>query len=168
MASDSPPRFSDRPLPPYRHIPGQTPHPIRSPQGHSFRLDGEREAPLADLNRTEAMGSEDFRFGVDLFNERYWWECHEVMEQFWHSSGMGTPAGHMLQAIIQCAAAHLKYAAGQTKGAMKLFVMAEDHVGQAEGNDLGLDLVGLLAETGAFVTGESPDPARLRPTRARG
>ena len=107
------------------------------------------------------MDCEEFLFGIDLFNEGYWWECHEVMEQFWHSSGMGTAAGHVLQAIIQCAAAHLKYATGQTRGALKLFAMAEDHTNQAEGANLGLDLIGLLAETGAFVTGDSPDWARL-------
>jgi len=105
---------------------------------------------------------------MDLFNERYWWECHEVMEQFWHASGMGTAAGHILQAIIQCAAAHLKFATDQPKGAMKLFVMAEDHIYQAGEIDLGLDLVGLLAETGAFVTGDSSTPARLVPADTTG
>ena len=51
---------------------------------------------------------------------------------------------------------------------MKLFVMAEDHVFQAGEIDLGLDLVGLLAETGAFVTGDSSTPARLVPADITG
>ena len=162
MTSESAPRFTDRPMPRYRHVPGETPHPIRSPQGHSYRPGGEEEKSLPDLNYVSGFEHEDFRFGLDLFNEGYWWECHEVFEQFWHASGMGTPAGHVLQAIIQCAAAHLKYATGQTPGAMKLFIMAEDHAHQAEGTNLGLDLIGLLAETGAFITGDSEAPARLR------
>lgn len=162
MASDSSPRFTDRPLPPYRHIPGQTPHPLRSPQGHSYSPDGEPERALPDLNRTAGLDSEEFLFGMDLFNAEYWWECHEVMEQFWHVSGMGTPAGHILQAIIQCAAAHLKFATDQPLGAMKLFVMAEEHIHLAGRINLGLDLIGLLAETGAFVTGDTTVPARIR------
>ena len=161
MPSSTPPRFTDRALPPYRHVPGQTPHPIRSPQGHSYRPDGEEEANLPDLNRTRGADCEEFLYGVDLFNQRYWWECHEVVEQFWHASGMGTPAGHVLQTIIQCAAAHLKFATGNSAGAMKLFVMAEGHMYEAEGRDLGLDMTGLIAETGAFITGDSAVPARL-------
>ena len=39
--------------------------------------------------------------------------------------------------------------------------MAEDHVHQAEGTDLGLDLIGLPAETGAFISGNSTAAARL-------
>jgi uncharacterized protein len=155
-------RFTNRLFPAYRHVPGQTPHPIRSPQGHSYRPNGEEESPQPDLNRTAALDCEEFLFGLDLFNERYWWECHEVMEQFWHASGMGTPAGHILQAVIQCAAAHLKYATAQHGGAKKLFVMAEDHVRQAGEINMGLDLIGMLADTGAFVSGDSADPARLR------
>ncbi len=161
MPTDSHPRFSDRPLPAYRHVPGRTPHPIRDPRGHSYRPAGEAEADLPDLNHTVALDLEEFRYGVDLFNEGYWWECHEVMEQFWHASGMGTAAGHTLQAIIQCAAAHLKAATDQPGGARKLFIMAENHVHQAEGVNLGLDLIGMLADTGAFIFGDTQIPARL-------
>ena len=40
--------MSPRPLPPYTHIPGVTPHPLRDPTGHSYRGD---EAPEADTSR---------------------------------------------------------------------------------------------------------------------
>ena len=39
--------MSPRPLPPYTHIPGVTPHPLRDPAGHSYRGD---EAPEADTS----------------------------------------------------------------------------------------------------------------------
>ncbi|MBI4006737.1 MAG: hypothetical protein HY356_08705 [Gammaproteobacteria bacterium] len=29
-------RYSDRPFPPYRFIPGKTPHPTRDTEGHSY------------------------------------------------------------------------------------------------------------------------------------
>ena len=76
-------------------------------------------------------------------------------------AGRGSPAGHSLQAVIQCAAAHLKILTGNSNGAHLLFANAEQHVAWAEGFDLGLDLVGMLAETGAFVTGNSQNPAVL-------
>jgi hypothetical protein len=165
---DSPDRYSDRPLPPYKHVPGRTPHPIRDPRGHSYCPGDEPELDLPDLNHASGLDDAHFRYGMDLFNEGYWWESHETMEQFWHASGMGTPAGHALQAIIQCAAAHLKTVSGQPGGARKLFITAEDHVHQAEGMHLGLDLIGMLAETGAFVTGDSRVPARLVPSSYSG
>ena len=85
-------------LPAYRHIPGKTAHPTRTPEGHSYRPDPTAQPPLPDLNKTESLSCEHFLFGVDLFNN---------------------------------------------------------------GAHLGLDLIGMLADTGAFVTDNSVDPARL-------
>lgn len=163
MGTESTRRFCNRPLPPYKHIPGQTPHPIRDPAGHSYDPSGELERDLPDLNHSAGLDHPEFLYGIDLFNAGYWWESHEVMEAFWHASGMGTPAAHVLQAIIQCAAAHLKTLTDQDDGAYKLFVMAEDHIHQAEDTNLGLDLIGLLAETGAYITRDSDEPAQLVP-----
>lgn len=163
MGIESTPRFCSRPLPPYKHIPGQTPHPIRDPAGHSYDPSGALERDLPDLNHNAGLDHPEFLYGLDLFNAGYWWESHEVMEAFWHAAGMGTPAAHVLQAIIQCAAAHLKALTDQEEGACKLFEMAEDHIHQAEDTNLGLDLIGLLAETGAYITGDSEKPAQLVP-----
>ncbi len=138
-------------------------HPIRSPQGHSYRPEGEGNKSLPNLNKSKGTDCDDFLYGVDLFNEQYWWEAHEVMEQFWHASGIGTPAGHVLQAIIQCAAAHLKFTTGHSAGALKLFAMAEGHVHMAKAIDLGLNLISLLADTKAFINSDSKVPARISP-----
>ena len=54
-----------RPFPPYRHVPGVTPHPIRDPQGHSYGLEDD-DSPVslpADWRQTE-----DYLYGVDLYN----------------------------------------------------------------------------------------------------
>ena len=107
------------------------------------------------------MNCQTFLYGIDLFNDGYWWECHEAMEGLWHVAGRGSPAGHTLQAVIQCAAAHLKVLTKNFSGARLLFTHAEEHVAWAEGGDLGLDLIGMLAETGAFVTEDSKSPALL-------
>lgn len=118
-------------------------------------------AELPDLNKTNPLSSPQFLYGIDLFNDRYWWECHEAMEGLWHVAGRGSPAGHTLQAVIQCAVAHLKILTGNPQGARLLFANAEKHVSRAEGGDLGLDLIGMLAETGAYITRDSKESAYL-------
>ncbi|PID81709.1 hypothetical protein CSA17_06940 [bacterium DOLJORAL78_65_58] len=167
MAPLPPRRLTDLPLPSYRHIPGETPHPTRSAEGHSYNPGGAQpDLPglpdLPDLNRSAPLACEEFLYGVDLFNGGYWWECHEALEGLWRVAGRGSPAGHVLQAVIMCAVAHLKIIKGNTVGARRLFHNAERHVFEAEKMDLGLDLIGMLAETGAFVFQDSEKPAVLR------
>ena len=151
-------RYSEREFPPYRHVPGMTPHPTRDPEGHSF---GAGTVPLPDLNVDDWRTCETYLFGIDLFNAGYWWEAHEVLEGLWHAAGIGTPAAHVLQAVIQCAAAHLKTATSRPAGARRLFEHAHRHVLWRRDRQLGLDLVGMLADTGAYVTGDTDRPARL-------
>ena len=81
------PRYSARPFPPYRFIPGNNPHPRRHPQGHSF---GCPEPSPEPYRPEDWCQSEDYRFGIDLYNFAYWWECHEVFEGFWHAVGPKT------------------------------------------------------------------------------
>lgn len=151
-------RLTDRPLPEYRHVPGRTPHPTRDPDGHSYL---QAEPRLPSLNTHPWAECGHYLFGVDLFNEGYWWECHEVMEALWHAAGIGTPAGHVLQAVIQCAAAHLKTRTGQLGGARRLLQHARKHVAWAGDFNLGLDLELLLRDTDNFINERVPDPAYL-------
>ncbi len=153
-----PQRLTDRTLPQYRHVPGRTPHPTRHPDGHSFEV---AEFPLPSLNQFPWQDCEQYHYGVDLFNEGYWWECHEVLEALWHAAGIGTPAGHVLQAIIQCAAAHLKTRTGQLNGARRLLDHARKHVIWAGDFNLGFDNRKLIRDTDAFINGNAPDPAYL-------
>ena len=146
------------PLPAYRHIPGRTPHPTRDPAGHSFGLP---EPDLPDLNHAPWEACPHYLFGIDLFNEGYWWECHEVLEALWHAAGIGTPAGHALQAIIQCAAAHLKTLTGQLAGGRRLVGHARKHVAWADGRRLGLDLTALVQHSEDLLHGSTDRPALI-------
>ena len=151
-------RYTDLPLPAYRHLPGRTPHPVRDPDGHSHGLP---ERDLPDLNHEDWRKCEQYLFGIDLFNEGYWWECHEVLEALWHAAGIGSDAGHVLQAVIQCAAAHLKASTGRPVGAMRLHDHSLRHALWSEGRTLGLDLEGMVRDTRSYITLETADPARL-------
>ena len=96
------PRYTDRPFPTYRFVPGQSPHPRRDPQGHSY---GQPEPTPPLFTPEEWWDSEWYLYGIDLYNHGYWWECHEVFEGLWHAVGPDSPQGQFLQALIQVAAA---------------------------------------------------------------
>jgi len=156
MAQEFTPQYSQQPLPDYRHVPGRTPHPTRDPDGHSYE---QPEPTLPSLNEVAWSECDHYLHGIDLFNAGYWWECHEVLEALWHAAGIGTPAGHALQATIQCAAAHLKTRTGQLAGGHRLLGHAAKHVEWAEEFELGFDLTALLDESRAYLDSDVPDPA---------
>jgi len=151
-------RYTQRPLPAYRHVPGFTPHPLRDPAGHSY---GQPAPVLPDLNHTNWRECEHYLYGVDLFNARYWWECHEVLEGLWHAAGIGTPAAHVLQAVIQCAAAHLKAMSDCPRGARRLHEHSIRHAQWTSECTLGLNLDELVMSTRTFLTLANATPAQL-------
>jgi hypothetical protein len=158
MTGSRRPRYTDRSLPAYRHVPGQTPHPTRDPAGHSY---GQPELVLPDLNCFDWRKCDEYLFGIDLFNEGYWWECHEVLEGLWHAAGIGSEAGHVLQAVIQCAAAHLKAATDRPVGAQRLHEHSLRHARWSGSRQLGLDLDAMVRDTRSFLTVEEIGPAQL-------
>jgi hypothetical protein len=153
-----PPRYTKRPLPAYRHVPGRTPHPLRDPEGHSFELP---PTALPNLNAADWRTCEHFLYGIDLFNLGYWWECHEVLEGLWHAAGIGTSAAHALQAVIQCAAAHLKATGDCPRGAMRLHEHSLRHARWSGRQKLGLDLDELVMNTRTFLTVANSAPAAI-------
>jgi uncharacterized protein len=111
------PRYSARLFPSYRFLPGKNPHPRRDPRGHSY---GQPEPKPAAFPPDAWHESEDYLYGIDLYNYAYWWECHEVFEGLWHAVGPDTEQGNFFQALIQLAAANLKRFLGNEQAAQKL------------------------------------------------
>ena len=104
-----------RPLPPYTHIPGVTPHPISDPAGHSYAepklLAGllEREqTELAPLTWVNLPLHPEFEWAARLFNAGYYWEAHEAWESLWHMAGRVGPLADFLKGLIKLAAAGVK------------------------------------------------------------
>ena len=104
-------------FPPYRFLPGKHPHPRRHPLGHSY---DQPEPKLLAFPPEKWQRSEDYLYGIDLYNYAYWWESHEVFEAFWHAAGHDTEQGNFFQALIQIAAANLKRFIGYEQAAQNL------------------------------------------------
>lgn len=129
-APKRPPRryCESEPLPPYRYVPdGAHPHPVTSPEGHfhgrAFTAP-ETTTPLA------WMVNPLWLFGTDLYNQRYYWEAHEVWEPLWRALDKAEPPGMFVQGLMQCAAAMLKVHAENLEGVLALWGKAEVRLGQ--------------------------------------
>jgi hypothetical protein len=102
------------PLPPYSYFPGGPwPHPISSPQGHSF---GHVSSKVARPGENRGASSPEFLRGVALFNAGYYWEAHEVWEGLWHAYGRKGVHADVIKALIKLAAAGVKVREGQEHG----------------------------------------------------
>ena len=148
-----------RPLPVYRHLPSQTPHPTRDPRGHSY------SAPHPFETKEPWELCEAYRFGIDLYHQGYLWESHEAWEALWRATGRNSAEGVFLQALIRNSAALLKYRVGNGRGTRQHGKAAWQLLRQAASLNpsrkaiLGVDLGGLQDSVEACYRPlwESPD-----------
>ncbi|MDO8358205.1 MAG: DUF309 domain-containing protein [Nitrospirota bacterium] len=143
------PRYSTRPFPSYRFLPGNNPHPRRNPLGHSY---GQPDPTLLTFPREHWQRSEDYLQGIDLYNYAYWWECHEVLEGLWHAAGHGTEQGNFFQALIQLAAANLKRFLGHEQAAQKLARSGLVRLQHLPRLYMGIDVIALAEQYGTRST----------------
>ena len=115
--AELPPRYApQRTLPPYRYVPGQAPHPTADVGGHSY---GHPEPDTEFLPPNAWRDNEEYLFGVDLFNRRYYWEAHEAWEAVWHTCDKRATHGLFIQGLIQISAGLLRWHMGTERGARK-------------------------------------------------
>ncbi len=109
-------RYTAADFPPYRYLPGEAPHPVRDPKGHSYSTPQETEP----LDAEQWPSCHAYLLAIDFFNHRYYWEAHEEWEQLWRQAGRRTESGIFLQGLIQLAAALLKRSMGERGPARRL------------------------------------------------
>jgi predicted metal-dependent hydrolase len=143
-------RYSTRIFPHYRFIPGQTPHPRRHPQGHSFGL---QELPPPVFDEDDWSASADYLYAVDLYNFGYWWESHEVFEGLWHACGHSTKAGNFFQALIQLAGANLKHLLGRELAVRNLTQRGIERLQKATPRYMGIDTLKLAEDFRRWLNG---------------
>jgi hypothetical protein len=150
------PRYSSRPLPAVRHVDRSAPASGRAGGA------GSRAAPATpcfDPERWQAC--EDYLHGLDLFNHGHFWECHEVLEGVWRCAGRRTPAGRLLQGLVQVAAALWKRELGAERAARRLAERGAAKLRAAPEAQLGLAPRRLAREVEAWLAGEPPPVLRL-------
>ncbi len=152
-------RYAHRSFPSYRYRPGASPHPRRDPGGHSC---GTPEPALARFAPRAWARSGDYLHGVDLFNHGYYWESHEVFEALWNAFGPRTPEGLFFQGLVQIAAAHLKRAQGQERGARALARRGVANLSVLSGRRFGLDVERFAGATRRYFEEERGKAPRIR------
>lgn len=113
--SNAPRHCPRKSLPPYAYVPGQNPHPLRHPQGHSFyKPYGPQALPVADWRKHPA-----YLYGVDLYHQSFFWEAHEVWEALWKMATKNSPEHLFYQTLILNTAALLKIRQEEFAGVRK-------------------------------------------------
>ncbi len=120
-------RFSDKAFPSYAFIPGKFPHPIKHPDGHSYRAPGVPAHPVKYYPPEEWFRSDDYLYGCDLYNHGYWWEAHEAWEGLWQLTDKRGVQGRFLQCLIQVSARHLKVLENSAGGVKSLGESSEKY-----------------------------------------
>lgn len=148
-ARTTPPRYTDRPFPPYRYVPGKAPHPTRDPDGHSYNIHPEK---LPTFKSGQWLSCDEYLYGIDLFNHGYWWEAHEALEAVWIAAGRQTETGLFIQGLIQIAVAHLKKFQGFDDVAKRMATDGLEKMKPINGIFLGIDVAALRSAVKAFYT----------------
>lgn len=176
---DFPPRrYTARPLPVYRHNPGQTPHPIVDEAGHShereeaapaFAISAAGEIAVSAEARAcqwQGLGwqrCDPYLYGVDLFNHAFFWEAHESWEPLWHAAGHRSAPGFFVQGLIQVAAVMLLVRCQRPNAVPRMLERAERNLYRAveaspeaaEHWAYGIDLARWLPRVAATLGGKS-------------
>lgn len=165
-AADEPaPRLSDQPFPAYAHLPGVTPHPIRDPAGHSYKV---RPPEIAPPDPDEWSTCPLYCLGIDLFNSGYYWEAHEAWEAVWVAARRRGALADFLKALIKLAAGAVKIREGTPAGArrhlrraMELFEIVARQSPQPDQLWLGLNPSALRQSCERMLAGSLPDAPPL-------
>ena len=102
-----------------------------------------QESPVPPLPR-------DFVYAISLFNRRYYWETHEVLEDLWMDE-VGRRRS-FYQGIIQAAAALYHVLGANPKGVIKLAQDALPKIGTAFDNPWKIDTGPLISSLNSYKT----------------
>lgn len=108
--------------------------------------------------------------GIRLFNEREFFACHDVFEDFW-SEQVG-PEKTFFQGLIHAAVCLFHFEGGNLSGARKMYHSFTVYVGDFPADFCGIDVVRLmldmeacfaelLAATGGYPHGLELDPGKI-------
>lgn len=139
----------DQPFPPYAYIPTRFPHPVRDPEGHSYKKGHKKGAGTFGSSWRQCH---PYLYGIDLFNHGYYWEAHDAWESVWLACGRKGVTADFLKGLVKLAAAGVKAREGrkrrvqqQAKRAEELFRQITLAVGSPKSRYMGLSLTQLIS-----------------------
>lgn len=91
-----------------------------------------------------------FYRGLHLFNQRQFFEAHEVWEDLWRPLPQGQPK-RFYQGLIQCAVALLHAQRGNSTGARRVWLRAQGKFQGLPATYLGLTIAPFLADMSHFL-----------------
>ena len=98
-------RYSREEFPIYRYVPGIHPHPMRDKEGHSFGIE---ENEIEKWSVENWKDNQEYLYGIDLYNNHYYWESHEAWEGLWRAVKPHSKPHKFLQGLIKLSASVLK------------------------------------------------------------
>jgi len=99
------------------------------------------------MERDAPHGLDPIQEGIRLFNDEYFFEAHEVLEDVWKQEH-GEPR-LFLQGLIQISAAYHHYQNGNLVGAATLLQRGADKIRKYPARYLGIDAAELVARVEA-------------------
>ena len=151
----------ERGLPPYRHVPGQTPHPRNHPDGHRH---GDPDRELAVPPPRDWASCPEYLHALDLYNHGFWWEAHEAFEGLYDWSD--PPQDLFFQGLLQLSLAALKRHMNEPRAAAHLADAGAQKLRRVQGSGddalfMGLDLPALIHAVEAALGADGPFPLLL-------
>lgn len=147
-------RYTKSNFPAYRFVPGIHPHPVNSPEGHSY---GHDEDDIGKWESDDWKLNESYLYGVDLYNYHFYWEAHEAWEGLWLASVKRSSEHMFIQGLIKTGAALLKirmasYEIQDLIGARTLSKSGMDLLSRVGVSKfMGLDIVAYLEAYSEFI-----------------
>jgi len=102
--------------------------------------------------------SKRYLFAIDLFNNGYYWEVHEVLETLWLEIGKHSPIGIFIRGLIQISVALLKKKESNQIGVQRLANKSLSKLKSQEGIYLGIDIIDLIEQFHLYIEDKHSAP----------
>jgi predicted metal-dependent hydrolase len=97
-----------------------------------------------------SVDGEDYRRGLELFNQGEFFEAHEVLEDVWRAAA--APERKFLQGLIQVAVGLHHYSRGNVAGARSVLARAHRNLSPYPERHGGINLAGLRSRVEQWVS----------------
>lgn len=141
-------RHTNFAFPAYRFVPGFSEHPAKNPEAKHVPDLPDTKDRFSVQNWQKSLR---YLYAIDLFNNSYYWEVHEVLEKLWLESGKDSDEGVFLKGLIQIAIALLKKIEGNKNGHKRLNEKAIPRICSQSNIYLGVDVDCFIKKYSLFV-----------------